>query len=74
MATRETTISLPKLGMIAGTRGMLGAGIGILVADRVKAERRKAVGLTLITVGVLSTIPLARAVMRGRHMEDEEKS
>ena len=31
---RETHITLPELGLVAGTRGMLGAGLGLLLADR----------------------------------------
>ena len=52
-------LSLPELGLIAGTRGALGAGIALLVGDRLSAEQRRAVGWTLLLVGALSTIPLA---------------
>ena len=57
MQTREITI--PELGLIASTRGMLGAGIGLLVAERLNDSQRRAVGWTLIAVGVLTTIPIA---------------
>ena len=57
------SIGLPELGLIAGTRGMLGMGIGLLIADRMTAEQRRAVGLTLVAVGVLTTIPLAADVL-----------
>ena len=40
---RETRISLPELGLIAGTRGMLGAGLGLLLADRLPADQRNAI-------------------------------
>ena len=30
---RKTQVTLPELALIAGTRGMLGAGIGLLLAD-----------------------------------------
>ena len=59
------TLSLPELGLIAGTRVALGAGIGLLVADRLNEDQRKAVGWTLLGVGVLSTIPLAANVLFG---------
>jgi len=29
-----TELRLPELGLVAGTRGMLGAGIGLLLADQ----------------------------------------
>jgi hypothetical protein len=60
------TISLPTLAMIAGTRGMLGAGLGLLLASQMSESRRRGVGRVLFAVGVLSTIPLLRLVLKGR--------
>jgi len=60
---RETRVTLPELALIAGTRAMLGAGLGLLLADRLSDDRRKAVGWTLVLVGVASTIPLAIEVL-----------
>src|SRR5438105_2901266 len=59
----ERTVTLPELALIAGTRAALGAGLGLLLADRLKDEQRRAVGWTLLAVGVLSTIPLATQVI-----------
>jgi len=56
---KKTEITLPELALIAGTRGMLGAGAGLLLAERLNKDQRKAVGWTLLLVGALSTIPLA---------------
>jgi len=55
---KEIRVTVPQLGLIAGTRGMLGAGVGLLIADRLSREQRRAVGLTLLLVGALTTIPL----------------
>jgi hypothetical protein len=63
---RETRVSLPELAMIAATRGMLGVGVGLLIAERVGQERRRAVGATLLAIGALSTIPLALEVLGGK--------
>jgi hypothetical protein len=60
---RERSITLPELGLIAGTRAALGAGVGLLLADRLDPGRRKAVGWTLLLVGVITTIPLALEVL-----------
>src|SRR4051794_21271647 len=54
---RETRITLPELVLVAGTRAALGAGLGLLLADRLSADQRRAVGWTLFLVGALSTIP-----------------
>jgi hypothetical protein len=61
-----TELRLPELGLLAGTRGLLGAGIGLLLADKLSDERRKGVGWTLVAVGVLTTIPLAMIVFGRR--------
>jgi hypothetical protein len=58
MTKRETTISLPELALIAGTRGILGVGIRLLLSSRLSADQRKAVGWTLFSIGAVSTIPL----------------
>ena len=60
---KHTEIALPELGLIAGTRGLLGAGVGLLLADHISEKPRKAVGWTLLLVGALSTIPLAWLVL-----------
>lgn len=60
---RETRLTLPELALVAGTRAALGAGLGLLLAERLPDERRRAVGWTLVGVGVLSTIPLAIEVL-----------
>jgi len=68
---KRTEVSFPELGLIAATRGLLGAGVGFLLADFLSGDRRKAVGWTLFGVGALSTIPLAMLVLGRRHCADE---
>jgi hypothetical protein len=61
-------IELPvlELGAIAATRAMLGAGIGLLAAGRMSDRTRRVAGRMLLTIGVLSTIPLALDVLSKR--------
>ena len=63
---KSTTLPLPVIGLIAATRGMLGAGIALLVADRMTPEQRAKVGRILFGIGVATTIPLVATVMRSR--------
>jgi len=56
---REAHLTFPELALIAGTRGALGAGIGLLLADRLPERQRVAVGWTLVLFGVVTTFPLA---------------
>ncbi len=39
---------------------MFGAGIALLVSEKLTGEQRRAIGWTLVAVGRLTTIPLAR--------------
>ena len=65
-----TEIHLPELALLAGTRGALGAGVGLLLADRLSKEQRKNIGWTLVAVGVLTTIPLAAMLLGRRRRSD----
>jgi hypothetical protein len=61
------TIALdPRIfGFIVGTRAMLAAGAGLLLAERLPPLQRRAVGAALVAVGVVTTIPAVIAVRRG---------
>ena len=60
---KESKLPIPVIALIGGTRAVLGAGLGLLLADKLKGKPRKAVGLTLFLVGAVSTIPLVRNVI-----------
>jgi hypothetical protein len=51
-------VTVPQIGLIAGTRAMLGAGIALLLSEKLTTEQRQAIGWTLVAVGALTTIPL----------------
>jgi hypothetical protein len=63
---KRSDLTLPEIGLIAGTRGMVGAGVALLLADRLSEEQRKSVGWTLFLVGAISTVPLAIEVFGNR--------
>jgi hypothetical protein len=64
---KERHLTIPEIVLIAGTRVVLGLGLGLLFADRLTGDQRRAVGWALFAVGALSTIPLAAEVLgRGR--------
>jgi hypothetical protein len=60
--SRPRNIALSELAMIAVTRGAIGFGAGLLLADKFKREWRKALGWSLFLTGVASTIPIAMHV------------
>jgi hypothetical protein len=53
------SITVPEIALIAATRGAIGFGAGLLLANKFKSERRKALGWTLFLSGLASTIPIA---------------
>lgn len=59
---KEIKVSFAELAFLAATRGAIGAGLGLLLADKLSARQRRAVGLPLFVGGVLSTIPIARRI------------
>jgi len=63
---KKSALTLPEIALIAGTRGMLGAGAGLLLADRLNDDQRKSIGWTLLIIGAISTIPLAIEVLSKR--------
>lgn len=63
---KRAVLTIPEVGIIAATRGMLGAGIGLLIADRLGDRKRRRIGTTLAIIGALTTIPLAMHVLSKR--------
>jgi hypothetical protein len=63
---RETKLTIPQVALIGGTRGILGAGIALLLADKLDRHQRRAVGWTLFLIGAISTVPLAIEVLSRR--------
>jgi len=62
---KTVVLNVPMFGFAVATRAALGVGIGLLLADKLPAARRKVVGAALVAAGALTTIPIARTVFRG---------
>ena len=58
------TLTVPQIAMIAATRGVLGFGAGLLLADKFRRTNRKALGWSLFLSGLASTIPIAIRIFR----------
>ena len=63
---KKAALTLPEIMLIAGTRAMGGVGIGLLLADMLRKDKRKKIGWSLFLVGAISTIPLAIDVFSKR--------
>ena len=60
---KHASLTIPEIGLIAATRAAGGAGLALLLGDRLKPEQRRAVGWTLLAIGVITTIPLVADVL-----------
>jgi hypothetical protein len=72
---RESTLTIPEIALIGATRGALGAGIALILADKLDRKERRAVGWTLFLVGIATTIPLVLVVLGnkpGKHLAGNE--
>jgi hypothetical protein len=66
---KTLALNLPTFGFVVATRAMLGVGIGLLLSLRLPAERRRAIGLTLVAIGAATTVPAIAAVLRARDQQ-----
>jgi len=61
---KNLLFSAPTFGFIVGTRVALAFGLGLLVAEKLEPRRRRSVGLSLVGLGALTTVPAAAALAR----------
>jgi hypothetical protein len=61
---RKFEASVPETAFVAVTRGMVGAGAGLLVSEFIPRDARRAVGWTLLAIGALTTVPIAVTLIR----------
>jgi hypothetical protein len=60
---QQRGLTIPELILIAATRVALGAGLGLLIGDKLRSDVRKGAGWALLGVGVVTTIPLVMGVL-----------
>ncbi|MFL6208730.1 MAG: hypothetical protein ACJ74W_07740 [Pyrinomonadaceae bacterium] len=59
----QRNVTLAEIALIAVTRGAIGFGAGLLLADTFRRDWRKVIGWSLFLTGVASTIPIAIHVL-----------
>ena len=62
---KNVILDFPTLGFVVGTRAALAFGLGLLMSTRFREPQRRMVGLTLVAIGAIATIPAAMSVGRG---------
>jgi hypothetical protein len=63
---KKAQLAPTTIGLIAGTRVMLGIGLGMLLADKFNKDQRHSVGWALFLVGAGTTVPLVMHVLGQR--------
>jgi hypothetical protein len=61
---RSVSLKIPEVGFIAGTRAAFGAGLGLILADKLNRRQRKRAGWVLLAIGAVTTVPLVVNVIR----------
>jgi hypothetical protein len=61
---KVNTLSVPEIAIFAATRGAIGLGAGLLLADKLQQPKRKTIGWSLFLSGLASTIPIAMHLFR----------
>jgi len=70
---KKLDLSLSEFLFVVGTRALLAAGVGLLLGDRLRSSKRRHVGLTLVALGALTTIPAVIFVRQGFRREERER-
>jgi EamA domain-containing membrane protein RarD len=60
---KQVSLTIPEIGMIAGTRAAGAAGLALLLSNQLSSEQRRAIGWTLFAVGLITTVPLLAQVL-----------
>jgi hypothetical protein len=69
---RRTSLTVPEVLLLAGTRVALGIGVGLLVSEKLDRNVRRGAGFALAAVGVITTFPLMAQVLCSRERENLE--
>jgi len=69
---KKIDLSLPQFYFVVVTRAVLAAGAGLLLAERLRGDKRRRVGLTLVALGALTTLPAVIFLRQGIEREPEK--
>ncbi len=70
----EKKLTLPEIALLGGTRVALGMGVGLLVANCLSREQRRSAGISLLAMGLLTTIPIALEIKGKTPISDRSLS
>ena len=68
---KQVSLTIPEIGLIAGTRAAGAAGLALLLSNRMNPDQRRAIGWTLLAIGVVTTVPLVAHVFGKLHANQD---
>jgi hypothetical protein len=60
---KRVALSVPEIALIGGTRAAFGAGVALLLADRLSDDQRRGAGWALLAIGAVSTVPIVAQII-----------
>jgi hypothetical protein len=69
---KETTLSIPELMLVGATRGILGVGIGLFIANHLSESQRKPLAYALVGIGAATTLPLAMEILNRKRVHEQQ--
>jgi len=70
---RKSILTIPEIFLIGATRAALGAGLALLLGEKLDPKERRAVGWTLFLTGVATTVPLVLNVLDKKPTEQHSE-
>ena len=68
---RKSILTVPEIGLIGITRVALGAGLALLLGEKLNRDERRAAGWSLFLIGALTTVPLVLSVLEKKPRANE---
>jgi hypothetical protein len=68
---RKSLLTVPEIGLIGVTRVALGAGLALLLGEKLNRDERRAAGWSLFLIGALTTVPLVLSVLEKKPRANE---
>jgi len=68
---RKSLLTVPEIGLIGITRVALGAGLALLLGEKLNRDERRAAGWSLFLIGALTTVPLVLNVLEKKPRANE---
>jgi len=70
---KHASLTIPEIAAVAATRAAGGAGLALLLGNRLKPEQRRTVGWILLAIGIITTVPLVVDIFGKLQQSDDSE-